>query len=53
MMNKPRKYYSSLIQRLKQEIPREISEQNDSQMGLAVEITETLRTEGILQDLQE
>jgi transcriptional regulator with XRE-family HTH domain len=46
-MNKPRKYYSPLIQRLKQEIPREISEQNDRRMGLAMKIAETLRARGL------
>jgi ribosome-binding protein aMBF1 (putative translation factor) len=46
-MNKPRKYYSPLIQRLKQEIPREISEQNDRRMGLAVKIANTLQERGL------
>jgi transcriptional regulator with XRE-family HTH domain len=46
-MNKPRKYYSPIIQRLKKEIPREISEQNDRRMGLAVKIADTLRARGL------
>ena len=37
-MNKPRKYYSSIIQRLKQEIPREISKQNAHWMNSMVKV---------------
>jgi hypothetical protein len=37
-MNKPRKYYSSIIKRLKQEIPREISERNAHWMDSIVKV---------------
>ncbi len=46
-MNKPRKYDSPTIKRIAARIPKELSEQNDRRMGLAVKIAETLRSRGI------
>ena len=46
-MNKPRKYFSPTIQRLKQEITKEISEQNHQRMSFAVKIAEDLQARGL------
>jgi transcriptional regulator with XRE-family HTH domain len=46
-MNKPRKYQSALIKKLKEQIPIEMSAQNDRRMGLAVKIAEALKARGL------
>ncbi len=46
-MNKPRQYDSPIIKRIAERIPRELSEQNDRRMGLAVKIAEALRSRGL------
>ena len=46
-MNKPRQYDSPIILRIAERIPKELSEQNDRRMGLAVKIAEALRSRGL------
>jgi ribosome-binding protein aMBF1 (putative translation factor) len=46
-MNKPRQYDSPIIKRIAERIPKELSEQNDRRMGLAVKIAEALRSRGL------
>ena len=46
-MNKPRQYDSPVIKRIAERIPKELSEQNDRRMGLAVKIAEALRSRGL------
>lgn len=46
-MNKPRQYDSSTLKRISERIPKELSEQNDRRMGLAVKIAEALRSRGL------
>lgn len=46
-MNKPRQYDSLIIKRIAERIPKELSEQNDRRMGLAVKIAEALRSRGL------
>ena len=46
-MNKPRQYDSPIIKSIAERIPRELSEQNDRRMGLAVKIAEALRSRGL------
>lgn len=46
-MNKPRQYDSPTLKRIAERIPKELSEQNDRRMGLAVKIAEALRSRGL------
>nr|WP_299418762.1 helix-turn-helix transcriptional regulator [uncultured Emticicia sp.] len=46
-MNKPRQYDSPIIKRIAERIPKELSEQNDRRMGLAVKIAEALWSRGL------
>jgi ribosome-binding protein aMBF1 (putative translation factor) len=46
-MNKPRQYDSPIIKRIAERIPKELSKQNDRRMGLAVKISEALRSRGL------
>lgn len=46
-MNKPRQYDSPTLKRIAERIPKELSEQNDRRMGLAIKIAEALRSRGL------
>lgn len=46
-MSKARQYDSSILRRIEGRIPRELSEQIDRRMGLAVKIADTLRARGL------
>jgi transcriptional regulator with XRE-family HTH domain len=46
-MSKARQYDSPILRRIEERIPKELSEQIDRRMGLAVKIAETLRARGL------
>lgn len=46
-MSKARQYDSPILRRIEERIHKELSEQNDRRMGLAVKIAETLRARGL------
>ena len=46
-MSKARQYDSPILRRIEARVPKEISEQNDRRMSLAVKIAETLRARGL------
>ncbi len=46
-MSKARQYDSSILRRIEARIPKELSEQIDRRMGLAVKIAGTLRARGL------
>jgi transcriptional regulator with XRE-family HTH domain len=46
-MNKAREYDSPILRRIEARIPKELSEQIDRRMGLAVKISDTLRARGL------
>lgn len=46
-MSKARRYDSPILRRIEERIPKELSEQIDRRMGLAVKIAETLRARGL------
>jgi transcriptional regulator with XRE-family HTH domain len=46
-MSKARQYDSPILRRIEERIPKELSEQIDRRMGLAVKIAETLRSRGL------
>ena len=46
-MSKARQYDSPILRRIEARIPKELSEQIDRRMGLAVKIAETLRARGL------
>ena len=46
-MSKARLYDSPILRRIEERIPKELSEQIDRRMGLAVKIAETLRARGL------
>ncbi len=46
-MSKARQYDSPILRRIEERIPKELSEQIDRRMSLAVKIAETLRARGL------
>jgi transcriptional regulator with XRE-family HTH domain len=46
-MSKARQYDSPILRRIEERIPKELSEQIDRRMGLAVKIAETLRARSL------
>ena len=46
-MSKARQYDSPILRRIEERIPKELTEQIDRRMGLAVKIAETLRARGL------
>ena len=46
-MSKARQYDSPILRRIEERIPKELSEQIDRRMGLAVKIAETLQARGL------
>jgi transcriptional regulator with XRE-family HTH domain len=46
-MTKARQYDSPILRRIEERIPKELSEQIDRRMGLAVKIADTLRARGL------
>ncbi len=46
-MSKARQYDSPILRRIEERIPKELSEQIDRRMGLAMKIAETLRARGL------
>jgi len=52
-MNKPRQYDSPTLKRIAERIPKELSDQNDRRMGLAVKIIEIIHCQRCTKSLYE